>query len=345
MDEKLAILKGQQPSVIINHSRPFPIALVEDKTNVVYTKALLFLHLFKSYSSQCINCPWCKRFLSVGEFSKHVHLDEIEDSEDDEDSDDITESEESSNEGVDGPDRKSHAKQNGAKRQRKLDKIKQKSFKILPYCISINEDGQTTNDELNEHEIRTWKTFGDRFAQFKLIRTQNQKKQKEFESLVRAKQEVPSGASQKKFHSAASEQLNASARFKSNSVLAKPSQNETVTFSDWDNVNKENKLFYLDKEKIDFESVTYLRSDGNRLSEAEEDSEDDSNGPLDVKKNGNGSADIKTDGKLVVREAIKRNDDFALSEEEDEEEQNVHMDHSLVNDHFCLDLFLKDFNT
>lgn len=79
--EKMDIINNQ-PCVLINHSVPMPVALVEDKTNIVQTKAVLFIHLFQSISSPCIGCPLCKKFLTISEFSKHVHLDE--DEEDDE---------------------------------------------------------------------------------------------------------------------------------------------------------------------------------------------------------------------------------------------------------------------
>ena len=99
-DEKHSIVRDQ-PSVIVSHSLSFPIALVEDQTNVVCTKVLLFLHLFKSYASQCVNCLWCKRFLSISEFSKHIHLDQIDDDdeEDDEDDDDDTDGDEKAENG------------------------------------------------------------------------------------------------------------------------------------------------------------------------------------------------------------------------------------------------------
>ena len=73
--EKLQIINNQ-PCVLINHSVPLPIVLVEDKTNIVHTKALLFLHLFQSNFSPCIGCPRCKKILTIDQFSKHDHLDE-----------------------------------------------------------------------------------------------------------------------------------------------------------------------------------------------------------------------------------------------------------------------------
>ena len=73
IEEKISIA-CKQPLVKINHSQPFPIALVEETTNVVFSKAVLLNHLYQSYSSPCILCPMCRKFLSVAEFSKHLHL-------------------------------------------------------------------------------------------------------------------------------------------------------------------------------------------------------------------------------------------------------------------------------
>lgn len=75
--EKHNILNNQ-PSVQMEHSEPFPIALVENETNIVETKALLFLHLFQSLSCPCIGCPACHSYMTCAEFSKHVHKDEDE---------------------------------------------------------------------------------------------------------------------------------------------------------------------------------------------------------------------------------------------------------------------------
>ena len=70
-EEKLKIAQ-EQPVCRIVHSKPFPIALVEEQTNVVFSKALLLNHLYLSYSSPCILCPLCSKFLTVAEFTKHL---------------------------------------------------------------------------------------------------------------------------------------------------------------------------------------------------------------------------------------------------------------------------------
>merc|ERR1712127_331041 len=104
---------NNQPYVVINHSHPMPIALVEDKTNIVQTKAVLFIHLFKSLSSQCIGCPLCKSFLTISEFSKHVHLDEEAEDENELES---------------------------------IEEISKKSYKILPYRMN-------NTAELSENDL------------------------------------------------------------------------------------------------------------------------------------------------------------------------------------------------
>lgn len=110
--EKHQIL-NKQPVVIMEHSKPFPIALVESETNIVETKAVLFMHLFQSLSSPCIGCPECSDFMTCGEFSKHIHIDDDDD------------------EGL--PE---------LKKPKAL-----KSYKILPY--RMNEDEELSENDMN----------------------------------------------------------------------------------------------------------------------------------------------------------------------------------------------------
>lgn len=156
----------KQPKVSLNHSIPFPIALVEDKTNIVHTKALLLIHLYQSYSSPCIICVLCKNFFSIGEFSKHFHISE-EDLDEDDDEDEEPESEnEHFGSYLDIIERK---------KQKKLFNLKKKSYKILPYCLN-------QNNELNEDQLKIWKLFSEKFTQYKLKRQnalQAKEKQKE----------------------------------------------------------------------------------------------------------------------------------------------------------------------
>ena len=134
--EKQRIIRNQ-PNVVINHSKPFPIALVEDKTNVVYTKALLFLHLFRSYLCPCILCPSCNKILNVSEFSKHLHIDQIDDDEEEEEEGSSTD--DSSSSISDSFEFKSSAERENfrakRKKEKKYVKLIKKSFKILPYCF------------------------------------------------------------------------------------------------------------------------------------------------------------------------------------------------------------------
>jgi hypothetical protein len=82
IEEKMQIA-CKQPVCKIAHSKPFPIALVEEKTSVVYSKALLLNHLYLSYASPCILCPLCRKFLTVTEFTKHIHTNHENENEDD----------------------------------------------------------------------------------------------------------------------------------------------------------------------------------------------------------------------------------------------------------------------
>jgi hypothetical protein len=162
-----------QPKLILNHSKPFPIALVEDKENAVYTKALLYMHLFQTYTSPCVFCPWCKNFLSIGEFSKHIHVEDLSDSDDDSSSD-LDDSDDD-----DDTERKKKKQQiKQEKKQGKYERLMKLSFKILPYCLN-----KAAN---NEASIKTWKMFGERFAHLKKCRQefqQNEKKRLEEERL------------------------------------------------------------------------------------------------------------------------------------------------------------------
>lgn len=79
--EKVKIVL-HQPKVHLKTSRPFQIVLVESKSNIICTKALLYIHLFQSYTAQCITCLTCGDYLTIGEFSKHLHQGEDDDDED-----------------------------------------------------------------------------------------------------------------------------------------------------------------------------------------------------------------------------------------------------------------------
>lgn len=155
-EELIAHMLEQQPRVKITHSIPFPIALVEDKTNIVHTKALLLIHLYKSYSSPCIICVLCKRFFSINEFSKHFHLSD-EDLLDKDDEESSNNDDETNDDQRKPRDRASYTEADWQQiRERRLSSLKKKSYKILPYCLN-------KNNELNEDQLKIWKIFGERY--------------------------------------------------------------------------------------------------------------------------------------------------------------------------------------
>jgi len=127
--EKLEIMK-LKPYVALYHSQGIPIALVENKTNFIQTKAVLFLHLFVSLSAGCIWCPLCADHLSITEFSRHVHPEEGDDEEED----------------------LPAMTNNEAKAE--------KTYKVLPYRIDNSQ-------ELSSDVLATWKAFAKRFSEFK----------------------------------------------------------------------------------------------------------------------------------------------------------------------------------
>lgn len=334
VEEKLSIAKNL-PSVVLNRSKPFPIALVEDKTNVVYTKALLFLHLFKSYSAPCINCPWCNRFLSVGEFSKHIHLDDMDDDDEEassnssssgsssDSSSDLSDSDlndENGNSNRNGGRGRKQSRRQVSKRQKKLAKLMQKSFKILPYCTNVDE----ANDELSESDIKTWKVFGDRFTQFKLKRVQQQKKIRELNQLVNNSN---SNSRSNSFNSETNQQLTLllTNRNQHNNTTNNSSNNPSPlvkkSFDDWDRQEKD--LYYIEKNKLDCEKVTYLNRNGTVLSGDEEEEEEDENEDeeVDVENNDDGAAIMMPGSKDDAKQAkITAKNDLSLSEDEDERE-------------------------
>ena len=134
---------SKQPKILINHSIPFPVALVEDKSNIVHTKALLFMHLFRSYAAPCIVCVLCKHFFSISEFTKHFHIN---------DEDLSSDSELDSSNEIDL----------ALLKQRKLASLRKKQLKLLPYSIGANN-----SFKLNEEKIKFWKLFTERFMLFK----------------------------------------------------------------------------------------------------------------------------------------------------------------------------------
>ena len=90
--------------------------------------------------------------------------------------------------------------------------------------------------------------------------------------------------------------------------------------------DKEKKVFYLSKGKIDYEKVTYLNSNGDRLSESEYegDAED-----IDVEEDSKTTDNKKIN--IIIKNIVssKPQNDFTLSESEDDD--NEKLDHALVS--------------
>jgi hypothetical protein len=159
--EKLHIL-SKQPSVLVNHSKPFPIALVEEGTNVVYTKALLINHLFLSYTSPCILCPLCKKFLNVYDFTRHLHDIDV-------DNNDAARLDPMSDDDYD----EDHA----TSRRAYINSIlSHKKFSILPY--------QTANNPLTEADMSVWKHFAQSYMLYKQERLAKRDKHKQLNKTI-----------------------------------------------------------------------------------------------------------------------------------------------------------------
>jgi len=130
-ETKMKIAKNQ-PTVKIEHSIPFPVALIEEGTNKIHSKGLLLNHLFHSFEARCILCPLCKLFYSVTTFATHVNIDE-------------------------------QVSENGDEKIRCREQLNRTSrFQIVPY---------KTNFE-NESDLLPWKIFSERFIRFRRDKTQ-----------------------------------------------------------------------------------------------------------------------------------------------------------------------------
>ena len=152
----------KQPCIKVIHSVPFLVALCENTTNIVYTKAILLMHLHQSYTSPCIMCVLCKSYFNISEFSKHFHLcddDLSSDSEFDErDPDEIPKV-----------------------REKKMAKLKKNQYKVMPYC--------TGDNKLSEDQLKVWKQFRERHEFFKQQKKQSElKSQAQTETNEKAKQ-------------------------------------------------------------------------------------------------------------------------------------------------------------
>ena len=101
------------------------------------------------------------------------------------------------------------------------------------------------------------------------------------------------------------------------------SKSKIETFDDWDQIDREKKVYYLSKGKIDYEKVTYLKNNGERLSESEYEEDEE-----DVDVEGGRQKTTQNLNILKNNSSIKPKNDFTLSESEDEDDN---LDHALVN--------------
>lgn len=234
-DGLLNEISNYQVKISINHSVPFPIALVEDKTNIVHTKALLLIHLYQSYSSPCIICVLCKNFFSIPTFSKHFHI-----SEDDLDTD-------SSGDELDQGSYHTFLSELDERKERKLRKLRKKSYKILPYFLN-------QNNELNQNQLKTWKLFSSKFTFYK---TQRQTKLDEQKELDLKKEQ---------------EKL---AKKRANSIRPKSRRRPDPELRNWDFIcdEKEDKYFYTNRNRLECEKIVYLKKNGRRLSDVDTESD------------------------------------------------------------------------
>ncbi|RMZ93780.1 hypothetical protein BpHYR1_044467 [Brachionus plicatilis] len=232
-DALLDQISEHQVKICVNHSVPFPIALVEDKTNIVHTKALLMIHLYQSYSSPCIICVLCKQFFSIPAFSKHFHIGEDElDTE-------------SSGDELDQGSFHTFLSQLEQKKDKKLNKLRKKSYKILPYFLN-------QNNELNEHQLRTWRTFSGKFSAFKSARQKKSDEQKELE-------------------------MDKEKRKRARMARPKSKRQPDPELSNWDFISdeKEDKYYFVHRQRLECEKIVCLEKSGRHLSDMDTDSDHD----------------------------------------------------------------------
>ena len=129
-EAKYQIRKNEASLRVVIQHHELALALCEAKTNIIRSKAILHYHLYISNSTPCIYCPYCNVYLSVNEFSRHVHVS-VDDIDDPFDADEAKAA------------------------QRLLDKHK---HHILPY---------TDSGELNKKEMDLWQAFSEKYLIFK----------------------------------------------------------------------------------------------------------------------------------------------------------------------------------
>lgn len=143
-DKAQICIKEPFVRVVMNHD-VLGLALCEEKTNLVRSKALLHCHLYISNTTPCIYCIECNKYMSVNDFSKHIHvsIDDIDDPFDDDE----------------------------AKAVNKL--LKTHRYSILPYPVNFVE--------LNKNESELWQAFSKKYIDFKnkanILQNSNEKEQ------------------------------------------------------------------------------------------------------------------------------------------------------------------------
>jgi hypothetical protein len=303
-DVKRSIME-RPPRVIINHSIPFPIALVEDKTNVVYTKALLLIHLYKSHASPCIICVLCKRFFSIADFSRHFHISDEDLYDEEEDDDEEEEMMTNMNMTFFSADER---------RQHKLTKLLKNKYKILPYCL------QNAGD-LSEQQLKTWRMFSDRFNSFK--------KAKASALVAAAASAATSTGGDKKPKTPTTTPTplsNGSKKLKSSLKESKQTTNWDRIDDSGDNSSKSTGQFILNRARLDDEKIVYLRKNGqafanSRLSdcsdsEMEEEEEDECKATVQKERI---THLPPVSGKQTQATKVTNEPDLSLSEGEEED--------------------------
>jgi hypothetical protein len=127
-EEKARVLNN--PPRVMLDNQTLALALCENGTGIIRSKAFLHFHLYISNSTPCIYCPLCNKYLSVSDFSKHIHVT-IDDIDDPFDADE----------------------QKAAKKI-----LENNKFSILPYSVS---------GEFSKFQLDIWQSFSKKYVIFR----------------------------------------------------------------------------------------------------------------------------------------------------------------------------------
>jgi len=238
-----------KPLVLIERSKPLAICLCEDKTNIVCTKALLFIHLFQTLSAPCIGCPLCKIHLNINEFSKHIHPSEDDDEDSDNESRSKIKSDDDSDMDFDNDD---DSRSTNSKTKPK------KSYKILPYAIN--------NNQLKDTDLKTWKVFCQRYSDFK-----QQKQLNKNNSSIQNPQSPLTNVNNNTSTTTTITTTTTTTTSTGNKeeIVEKESSaviKEKAQFNDWDYVNTNEKLYMITNQSLQSDKVIYLNKNGEHIS-------------------------------------------------------------------------------